>query len=273
MKKMLSMFTVLAAAGLAVADILPIPGTNTVGFAPLAAPESANTIITVPFDACLGNGAAGMLSDLVATNGLVSHASDPAAADQLVVLTTNGASQVYYYYYFKTGQGWTAITSTQLMPDGSSQGVTPPSATSFALARGLGFWVKRPTGAGSTLYVKGQVSETKQSTEVKTGLNLVGYGAVEAFTLNDSSINWSGAYGGTGNTSTSDKLIVVESNGTFNEYFFFTKPAGWPAGYDALDHKWIKSDYTLATATIPAGRGFWYQRRGTGSFTFQPNGN
>jgi len=159
-----------------------------------------------------------------------------------------------------------------VMPDGDPATVTPPAASAFALSRGLGFWIKRAPSASSTLYVKGEVSTAKQSTAINPGLNLVGYGTVSAFTLNTSGIDWTGAYGGTGNTRTSDKILVVAADGSFTEYFYFVKPDGWPAGYDALDHKWITQSYALPTATIPAGTGFWYLRRGSGSFAFKPDG-
>jgi hypothetical protein len=272
MKKISLALAALAVAGSVQADVPPITGENTVGFAAVAAPAEANTIITVPFEACLGGGAAGMLSDLVATSGLTSHASDPAQADQLVVLTSSGGELYYYYYWLKASEGWMAITTSKLMPDGSTQAVTPPAASAFEIARGLGFWVKRVASGGSALYVKGQLATAKQSTDISEGLNLVGYGTVQSFSLNDSGIDWTGAYGGTGNTSTSDKIVVVNADGSFTEYFYFVKPVGWPAGYDALSNKWITKSYTLASGTLPAGRGFWYLRRGAGSFTFKPDG-
>lgn len=272
MKKISLLVAALAAAGSVCADIPPIEGDNTVGFASVVAPGEANTIITVPFEACLGSGSAGMLNDLVATNGLTSHATDPAQADQLVVLTAVEASLFYYYYWFQAGAGWTPITTEKLMPDGTSQAVNPPAASSFALSRGLGFWIKRSAASAAPLYVKGQVATAKQSTDINEGLNLVGYGTVQAFSLNDAGIDWTGAYGGTGSTATSDKIIVVNADGSFTEYFFFTKPTGWPAGYDALNNKWITKSYTLASGSLPAGRGFWYHRRGAGSFTFKPDG-
>ena len=276
MKKFLMLTVAFAAAGMVRAAIQPIPGENVVGLAPVAAPAGANTIITVPFEACLeGSGTDGMLSDLVATHGLTSVASvdDAASADQLVVLTTLGADQVYYYYWLQTGAGWTRITTEQIMPDGTTRTLTPPEANAFALERGLGFWIKRAPGTGSTVYVKGQVSSDQQATPVSAGLNLIGYATVASFTLNDPGINWAGAFGGTdGRTSTSDKILVVNADGSFTEYFYFVKPSGaeWNA-YAALDNKWITQDFTLATEPLAAGQGFWYHRRGPGSFTFMPD--
>lgn len=272
MKKVMMFTAVLVMAGLARAQIPPIEGGNVVGFIPVAAAADVNSIITVPFEACMGEGA-GKLADMVSTNGLTSHASDPDGADQLVVLTLDSEDQVYYYYWYKTGDGWTPITTDKLMPDGSEVAKNPPAASAFSVSRGLGFWIKRKASENATVYLKGQVTEAAQSTAIAPGLNLVGYGAVEAFALNGSGVNWTGAYGDTvtGNTANSDKILVSNGSGGYTEYFFFKKPTGWPSAYDALDGKWITKNYAVADVTVPAGKGFWYLRRGAGSFNFQPD--
>jgi hypothetical protein len=270
MKKLMLFTVVLAAAGVVRADIPPIEGDNAVGFLGVPAPAGANSLITVPFEACLGEGANGTLADLVAANGLTSHASDPALADQLVVLTEEAGAQVYYYYWLQTDEGWVAVATQQLMPDGTQKTLSPPAADEFALSRGDGFWIKRVAGATSEVYVKGQVPSASQSTLIAAGLNLVGYGAVTGLDLNGA--DWTGAYGGTGNTATSDKIMVQNGSGGYTEYFYFTKPSDWPAGYDALDGKWITKSGQVADVTVPAGKGFWYLRRGPESFNFQPDG-
>ena len=265
-------FAVVAAAGLVHAAMQPIAGTNVVGFVEIAAPAAENTIIAVPFEACLQAGVPGKLGDLVSTYGLTAHSSDPALADQLVVLTVDGGSPAYYYYYNDTEDGWTAITTEQIMPDGLKKTLTPTAASAFDVARGQGFWIKRVAGFGSAVYVQGQVSEAKQATTVGEGLNLISYSAMQAFTLNDSNIDWTGAYGGTGNTVTSDKILVSNGDGTYAEFYYFTKPDGWPVAYDTLNNKWITKSYTVATGSVAAGKGFWFHRRGAGSFTFKPDG-
>jgi hypothetical protein len=84
----------------------------------------------------------------------------------------------------------------------------------------------------------------------------VGYGAVEAFALNGSGVNWTGAYGDTvtGNTANSDKILVSNGSGGYTEYFFFKKPTGWPSAYDALDGKWITKNYAVADVTVRRAR-------------------
>ncbi len=278
-KTCLFMAALLTAGATLAAGIVPIVGENIVGFVDVAAPASGNTIITVPFEACLENGDPGFLSDLVSTYGLTAHASDPASADQLVVLVDDEGTLKYYYYWNKTVDGWTGIETSMLQPDGSTPDpelpLIPPEASAFEISRGLGFWVKRVAGSGD-LVLQGQVPTVDQVTTIRTGLNLVGIGKVEAFTLNDSGIVWTngltGAYGGTGNTATSDRILVVNPAGGFTEYFYFVKPDGASEDYDAIDRKWIKKNYQVATEEIPAGRGFWYHRRGATGFVFKPDG-
>ena len=119
--------------------------------------------------------------------------------------------------------------------------------------------------------IKGQVSSMLQATEIKPGLNLIGYAIPAAITLNDSGINWTGAFSTNGLTQTSDKILVIGTDGSFTQYFYFTKPASFGSAYDSLNGKWITEDYAVADVTIPAGHGFWYDRRTNTVFTFQPN--
>ncbi len=273
MKKTLILLAFVVAAMLAQAQIAPLNSSNTVGFVLVTnIANQANSIITVPFEACLSNGAAGVVADLVSTNGLVA-AGDAAHADQLVVLTTNATGLIYYYYWLHAGTGWTAIDTTVLMPGGTNAIVTPPAADTFQISRGLGFWLKRYASASdSTVMLKGQVSDIAQSTVIMPGLNLVGFASPTNVTLNDSGVSWVGAYSTNGLTTTSDKIMIVGTNGLLAPYFYFTCPTGvtWSA-YAALDGKWINQGYVVATnVSISAGHGFWYVRRGSSSFTFQP---
>lgn len=268
-------FAVVAAAGLVHAAMQPIAGTNVVGFVEIAAPAAKNSIIAVPFEACLQAGVPGKLGDLVSTYGLTAHSSDPALADQLVVLTVDNGSPAYYYYYNDAEDGWTAITTEQIMPNGSKKTLTPPAASAFDVARGQGFWIKRAAGSGSTVYVQGQVSEAKQATSIGEGLNLISYAALESFDLNATKIQWTGAYGVNGISNTTDRIMVGNGDGTYKTYYYYVKKAGSSSYYDQFTNKWVESTSTgpaLPTANVPAGQGFWYHRRGTGAFTFRPDG-
>lgn len=268
MKKFLTITLVFAAAGMLYAEMAPVDGTNTVGFSSVAHTGHDNTILTVPYVACMDNDGDITLADLVSTNGLVA-AGDAGSADQLIVMVEDNGLK-YYYYWLQTGAGWTAITTSVKHPDGSEDPVSPPAADALDVARGKGFWLKRVATSSSDVFVKGEVSVSNPSTGVANGLNLIGYGSAAAMDLNDGGINWTGADGGNGNTATSDKIIVVESDGSLSYYYYFVDP-GWGGAYAALSGKWIKSDYTVADVTIPAGQGFWYLRRDGGTFNFQPD--
>ncbi len=273
MKKILMITLSFALAGAIFADMAPVDGANTVGFSSVADTGNDVAIITVPYVACLNNDSDIMLSDLVSTNGLVG-ASSVTSADQLVVLTTNEVGDLRYcYYWLQAGTGWTGISTSVMQPDGTNRVFNPPAASEFPISRGEGFWMKRVVSSSNPVYVQGEVSASNPSTTIIPGLNLVGYGTAAALEINGSSINWSGAYGDPGgNTQNSDKIIVVNGDGSITTYFYFVCPAAsaWD-NWRSLDNKWINSDYTLATGSVSAGRGFWYSRRGSTSYDLNPD--
>jgi len=276
MKKTLIVVAVLAATGLVRADVSSINSTNMVGYVAVAnSVNQTNTIITVPFEGCLSNGAAGFLADLVSTSGLTA-ASNPAQADQLVVLTTDTHGLVYYYYWLQAGQGWTATNTETVLPGGTNNitSVTT-NANVFQISRGLGFWVKRvnPSANNAPVFVQGQVSTNIQSITVKPGLNLVGFASPGSFSLND--FTWNGVYAPTSkvNTASNDHIMVVLPGGIVTNYFYFKQPPGiaWAkAAYSNANNKWIDANFNPETDKIPAGQGFWYLRRGgTTNLTLQ----
>jgi len=266
MKKLLLLSVALAAAGLIRAAITPVDSTNNAGFISVSVPGNSLSnvlnIISVPFEQCLGNGSAGMLSDLLSTNGLIAHATDPASSDQLVVLTTNTSGQaIYYYYWFKSNVGWATNNTTIL--SGTVTNITSPDATNFPLARGLGFWIKRPIGAVATnVVMKGQIPSASQPLTIKSGLTLLGMGALGATNLNAASA-WGTRCAGSG-LSGMDKLIVVKNDGAgaMTYYYYHATPTpGWYTHYPETPGP------TLTNVTIEPGYGFWYFTTNATTFT------
>lgn len=277
MKKFFILTAALATAGL-VQAIDPINGNN-VAFVEVSVPGTDATpktqILSVPFEKCLNSGTAVKLADLVSTFNLVDKAdADKASADQLVVLTTTMINSVetpiYYYYYLKTitgGKEWTAIKTTLL--DGTQKTeITPPAATDFDIARGKGFWLKRPASASATsLFLKGQIASSSVSVTIKSGLNLISLGSLTSISLNSSSIGWGTGSGNNvrnpGNGITGmDKLLVVKTDGSgdFDEYVFDAADGG----------KWLDQSGDPTSATVVPGQGLWYLRRGDDNLTFTP---
>lgn len=276
MKRFYLIAAFMATAGLALAG-MNIPSENAVGFVEVDSFTSgAATVLTIPFEACLGGGNSGMLSDLVSTNGLISSADNAAQADQIVVLIRDGNDLAYNYYWLKTGAGWTGIETAELMPDGSETGRNPPDADEFEIARGLGFWLKRPVGsAQATVYLKGQVPTGDQSTAIVPGLNLVGISSLEQLSINGG-IDWTGAFGGDPVAPYfADKLMVPNGTGGFKDYYYFKKPAGQAyEEYEEWDEKWLEviSGGALqpTSDTLEIGKGFWYLRRADSGFDLEP---
>jgi hypothetical protein len=262
MKKLLILTAVIAAA-VAVRATTVIQGENGVGFIEVTIPEGeAQKILSVPFEACLVGGA-GMLSDVISTNGMKS-AENPADADQIVVLTTNASGlAVYYYYWHKTGTGWETNLTVRL--GGGPTNVTPVVASNYPIARGLGFWLKRPSGAtGTNLYMKGQIATNSVPIMLDGGTNftLIGLGALTTTNLNQvAATNWGARYDGGGAGNMDKLLVVTNANGSYIQYI-----------YKASSNKWVdvnQGDGEPQVAIQP-GEGFWYQRRGASDLEFTP---
>lgn len=270
MKKLLTITAVMAIASLAQAAITPIDSTNNIGFISVVVPATNVVIISVPFEKCQTNsGSSGMLSDLISTNGLISHGSTPSSADQLIVLTTNtDGTPIYFYYWLKSNVGWSTNTTTVL--GGTTTNVTSPNANAFPLSHGMGFWLKRPNNneTAGNLYMKGQIPTTNQPLNIKNGLTLIGLGGLSGKSLNDPAISWGAREPGTG-FSGMDKLIVVSTNGTgsMTEYYYHTNGI-YGTG------KWCTHPTNAAPAItsdeIQPGYGFWFLRRGASDLTFKP---
>jgi hypothetical protein len=259
MKKYLAIAAAVALAGLTRAEITPMDGDNDVGFLSLTVPTgSCSVVVSVPFEKCLGSGEAGMLADLVSTNLLVGSNSDPAEADQIVALTTNAAGELlYYYYWLKNGAGWTTSVTTRINADPTN--VVPPAADAFPVARGLGFWLKRPAGSAvAGVYLKGQVSTVSSPLTLKPGLTLIGLGVFTTTSINSSSIGWGTRNPGSGLTGM-DKLYLINNGTDLAEY-----------KYDGTSQKWVDNDWGATEAGVAAGEGFWYLRRGSQDLTFTP---
>ncbi|MBM4163574.1 MAG: hypothetical protein FJ222_03920 [Lentisphaerae bacterium] len=264
MKKLLMLTAVIATAIAVRAQVTPIDGDNDVGFISVPVPTTGLKVLSVPFEACLGSGEAGVLSDLVSTNGM-KGASSPADADQLVVLTTNEAGQsVYYYYWHKAGYGWETNNTIRLGED-TPEVESPEPASTFKVARGLGFWLKRASDAtGTELYMQGQLATVSVPVMLDGGTNftLIGLGALTTTNLNQvSAANWGSRYDGGGAGNMDKLLVVTNANGSYVQYIYRQSLGKW------IDVNQPDGEPQVA---IQPGEGFWYQRRAVADLEFTP---
>ena len=264
MNRILILMAVATAAGLALADSPVIEG-NGVGLVEVTVPTTGSKILSVPFEKPLGTpGQAGVLSELIATNDLKGAAANAADADQIVVLTQTNVSEVltdvYFYYWYQTNVGWTPHQTKVLGGDVQAT-ITPPDADEFALARGKGFWLVRPTGAsGTKLYVTGQIPESSVAVDLigNNTFTLIGFGALDDRDINDDEVTWTGRYDG--GALGQDQLRIVSDAGVMSTYTFWGAP----------DNLWLTPAGTTNLVTIKPGEGFWYLRRDASATTFTP---
>jgi hypothetical protein len=262
MKRSLILMAAVTAAGLALADP-PVINGNSVGLVEVTVPTTGSKILSVPFERPLGSAAQpGVLSELIATNGL-KGAENAADADQIVVLTQanvgGNMTNVYYYYWYQADVGWMPHQTKVL--GGNVVVITPPDADAFQLARGKGFWLVRPTGAsGTKLYVTGQIPSSSASVTLKGNntFTLIGFGALDNRDINDAGVNWASRYDG--GALGQDQLRLVSDAGVMSTYTYWGAP----------DNLWLTPAGTTNTVTIKPGEGFWYLRRGTSDTTFTP---
>jgi hypothetical protein len=281
MKKFLILAVALASLSVARAAIDAIVGDKDVGVVAVSAPgvsgANAIQILSVPFEKCMGNGdgVEVMLGDLVSTYSLVAKTADgdKGLADQLIVLTTNvavnnGTTLLYYYYWLKDVSGvktWTPINTT-LLNGTVQESITPDAASAFAIARGKGFWLKRPASADATsLYLKGQLAAADSTVTIKKGLNLISLGALADISLNSTSLVWGSPdarYAGTSGYGM-DYLMTVKTDGSgdIDQTFFYHA--------NEAVNKWWNQDGQYPD--VKPGQGLWYVRRGNeADFNFTP---
>jgi len=259
MKRILTLMAVATAAGLALADPPVIEG-NGVGLVTVTVPTTGSKILSVPFEKPLGSpGEAGVLSELIATNDL-KGAAVAADADQIVVLTTNAQGEaIYYYYWYKLGVGW-ETNKTIKLGDTNVVDIVPDPANAFALARGLGFWLVRASGAtGTKLYITGQIPTNSAAVNLagNNKFTLIGLGALDDRDINDAGVTWTDRYDGA--HLGQDSLRIVSDAGVMSTYTFWGDP----------DNLSLTTAGTTNEVTIKPGEGFWYLRRGANT-TFTP---
>jgi hypothetical protein len=266
MKRSLILMAAVTAAGLALADP-PVINGNSVGLVEVTVPTTGSKILSVPFEKPLGTtpGQAGVLSELIATNDLKgASVGSEADADKIVVLTQanvgGNMTNVYYYYWYQTDVGWTPY-QTKVLGGPVEGSITPPTANTFELARGKGFWLVRPTGAtGNKLYVTGQIPTNSAAVTLKGNntFTLIGFGALNDRDINDDEVTWASRYDGGGLGQ--DQLRLVSDEGVMSTYTYW--------GGD--DNQWLTPAGTTNTVAIKPGEGFWYLRRDTLDTTFTP---
>jgi hypothetical protein len=241
--KKVTIFSLMALACFSItAAPVELPGIRYAGYTTNAVPAGFS-ILAVPFSGFNTNSFAITnlsLEALVSTNGL-------AANDRLIVF--DEASANYYYYQF-TGSSWTNLLVTELGGDSTNYVVNAPEFSTLTKAQGYAFWLK--TTSATTAQLQGIVNTNDAGVVVAANaFTLVGNGLPSPLDLNAPAFTnanpWFTAYDA--DVGPGDEILVVSGTNYVRNVF--------------IEGSWKKtSDYT-SSATIPAGAGVWFLRRGS----------
>ena len=242
-----------------------LPSTNIIGVVDIASPTT-NMLVSVPWKELAS--LPGQAMD-ISIDSLVSS-SALTVGDRMYDF--NQANSEYDSWMMESQGGqaeWTAM-STVVAEDSFSTLSMPESASEHKKSRGGGFMLLRnaPAGVDGTpkrVLLVGQYDPSGVEvsvvggTEASPGFTIVGNPGLTPLKIND--IGWNG------NPTASD-VISIPSDGEVPLALTWSNGAWgyWKSSYNAKRHR-VESVF-VTDVEIPAGRAFWYARRGA-AFTIR----
>ena len=190
------------------------------------------------------------------SNATAGEAADSGDLIQVFDPSVQGYANQYYFYYAGDGEEYDYKWYKRGDDD------EPTEATINGIN---GFWYNFRGSQSMTLTTAGEVSTNDVVVTIQPGLNLITYPFPADFDF--TSLDWLAAGATTGEAADSGDLIQVFNpsvQGYANQYYFYYGGDG-----EEYDNKWYKrgADDDPTSDVIPAGSGFWYNHRGSNSFT------
>jgi len=248
MKKSIFSASVLI-AGLAFAGATQVTDEYVLGVMPVATSGKSQVILSIPWVQ------EGGVTNVIAVTNLVKTAG-LAAGDKLTWYDTDAGKYQQWQVVVRDGIGyWDPVTAVE--PSDSYE--TP--ATDAALAQGQAV-VLTTTASPTTLYVVGQVGANSSVTTTVSG-NSWTLLAPPRGSTSEVDFNTCASDGNGWASCEEDEITTGVLNGTRKTYT--CKNVGSP---ESPSYKWTTSVFSTShTAMIPAGQGFWYNRKKSGSVT------
>ena len=140
----------------------------------------------------------------------------------------------------------------------------PWGPSSIVLEPGTGFWVQSRQASTQDLALLGAVSTVpQQPVTIVEGMQLIGSAYPMEMTLYQATFAEDGAYGAPSELY-ADRVWYWDTDLQDYDYAWLVDGIG-----PAYDGKWWDGDpWGETTITLRPGNGYWYQRRGTGSFVW-----
>lgn len=246
-------YTVISACALACLTMraAELDGVRCAGYTTNAVPAGFS-ILAVPFSGFDTTSFASTnlsLESLISTNGLID-------GDRLIAFDESTKN---YFYYELTAGVWDALNVTEVTPDSTNHVVNAPELSTITKAQGYAFWLK--TQNATTAQLQGIVNTNATSVAVvANALTLLGNALPTALDLNDTDFKADNGWFTPGPPGIGDEIHVVNGSA-------YTKNVFFGGNWKLVEQTPSNTVFTADAATIPAGSGVWYNRRG-GSATF-----
>ena len=183
---------------------------------------------------------------------------DSASSDLVYVMSSDGAGSYTTYYYQTDSFGFLGGTGWRLNGDASTD------ASNATIMPDQGVIIARAAAGDLSVVLSGSVNVIDHSLSIPAGFSLVAYPFPVDVTLNDSGIySATNGYVSGGDSASSDIVYVLQSDGTFVNYYYqtdsfgFLGGTGWRLAGDA-------STDVGDTFEIPAGSSVIIKHTGSG---------
>ena len=253
MKKLVTAACALV-AGLALAD--GVESANIVGYQQVTLSQQW-TILGVNFTAVDGSNIS--LQDAIPYVEGMTAANTVNNADQIQIQNASGG---YDTYYMSNGKNAKNATVAGLEHKWAS-GYTAATTT---LAPGTAFWFYRKDATSPiTINIAGGVSMIASYAKQLDGTwKHIANPYPTDLPLNDG-IPYVEGMTAANTVNNADQIQIQNAAGGYDTYYMSNGKNAKNATVAGLEHKWA-SGYTLATASIPAGKGAWFYRKGDTDF-------
>ncbi|HPN85097.1 MAG TPA: hypothetical protein PK821_07175, partial [Victivallales bacterium] len=182
-------------------------------------------------------------------------ASSPTQADQLKIW--DGAMQNYKKAFLAGNTGDQNKDGKWFKND---ETWTP---SDISIQAGMGFFIKNNQTAAQNVYLSGKLPmDSSRSLTLSPSLNLFAYPFSSSINLNDSNLMLNGAKGGVDQNDSPDKISTASP---VTLHWLLDNPV------DPNHGKWLDSGNIPSVLKMGIGAAFWYERLGSGSFSWTEN--
>ncbi len=237
-----------------------VQSANIVGYQQITL-DQQYTILGVNFTAV--DGTALSIQDAFPYVAGMTKGNSIATADQIQIQNAAGGYDTYYMSNGKNGKGNT-VSGLEGKWAASGKYVVAEAT----LPIGTAFWfIRKDTTSPLTINIAGGISLLASNSKGIDGTyKLIANPYPAALVLNDGIPYVAGMTKGN-SIATADQIQIQNAAGGYDTYYMSNGKNGKGNTVSGLEGKWAASGkYVVAEATIPAGKGAWFIRKGDTDF-------